>query len=219
MKTPYPTASSFVRNAGVGHHAIAVDEAQDGACQESAEDDLEPERLGESDEAGEEEEGAADADLRRRVLQPNEEIGQPHRALRPDQRERERADDEQESSEQHELRGRARRLAREEEREEDHGAEVGDRRRGDHELPEAGGSRPGVLEDGHDHAERRGDEDDRDEQRCLHLPEAVEGEREDKREPEGDGEAEGGDAHESATQPLELDLEPGEEEQEGEADE
>ena len=52
------------------HRAVLVDEREHCAREEGAEDHLEPERLGEGDEADQEQEGAAHADLRSRVLKP-----------------------------------------------------------------------------------------------------------------------------------------------------
>ena len=58
-------------------------------------------------------------------------------------------------------------VAREEEREQDHRGEVGDRGGGDHELPEGRADLVGVLEDGHEDAERGRRQHDGDEQRRL----------------------------------------------------
>ena len=61
-------------------------------------------------------------------------------------------------------------LAREEDREQDDRPEVRDRRGGDDQLTERRGDLPGVLEHGHEHAERRRAQDDRHEQRRVDEP-------------------------------------------------
>src|SRR5262249_44945443 len=61
--------------------------------------------------------------------------------------------------------------------------------------------------------------DDRHQERRLDLPEAVEREPGEQREPEGDDEPEARDADQPAAQPLEVDLEAREEEQERQPDE
>src|ERR671918_625690 len=122
----------------VRHRAVAVDEREHGPGEEGAEDDLETQRLRQGDEADEQEEGAPHTNLRGRVLQPQENGGEHHRALYTHEREHGGEGREREAAEQHELRADAGGLAREEEGQEDDGAEVRHRGRGDDQLPEVG---------------------------------------------------------------------------------
>ena len=62
---------------GVGHHPVAVDELEDGARDEGAEDRLDPEAVGQNDKGGQEQECASHSDLCRRVLKPAQRVGQP----------------------------------------------------------------------------------------------------------------------------------------------
>ena len=121
----------------MGHHPVAVDELEDGARDERAEDRLDAEPVGQDDEAGQEQECASHSDLGRRVLQPAQRVGQPPRAARADERERNRRGEEDEPAEQDRARGRAARLRGEEEREQDDGRDVRDRRPRQHGLPES----------------------------------------------------------------------------------
>ena len=82
MKTPKPIASSLRRKSRVGHRAVGVDEREHRARRERAEDHLEPELLRGGGEADEQDDRAAHADLRRRVLQPQQVGADAHRALR-----------------------------------------------------------------------------------------------------------------------------------------
>ena len=66
---------------GVGHRAVAVDERDDRAGDERAEDDLEPQLGGQRHEPDEQDEGGADADLRGGVLQAAQDLAQPPRVL------------------------------------------------------------------------------------------------------------------------------------------
>src|SRR5205085_5397299 len=79
---PEARLGELLAEVRVRHRLVAVDELEDGAGHEGAENRLEPELLREHDEADEEDEGAADADLRRGVLQAEKRAREPHRALR-----------------------------------------------------------------------------------------------------------------------------------------
>src|SRR4051794_3744419 len=101
--------------------------------------------------------------------------------------------------------------------EKDDRAEVRDRGRRDDQLPERGRDLARVLEHRDEHPERGGAEDDRDEQWRRDEPGCVKAERHDERHPEGEPEAEAREPQHLAAQLVELDLEAGEEEHEGEA--
>jgi hypothetical protein len=204
--------------AGVGHHPIAVGEREHGPGQEGSENHLEPEPLGQSDESDQEEEGAADADLRRGVLETRQHRGQPPPVLDAEKSEQERDRDQEEADQEQDLRRRAGGLAREEEGEQDHGAEVGDRGGGDDELAEVRPELVGVLEHRDDDAERGRHEDDRDEQRRVDLARRVEGDANHDGDAEREREAPADQPEPTAAKLLEFDLESSQEEQEREAD-
>ena len=152
----------------MGHGLVTVDEREQGARRKRAEDDLEPDVLSERDEANEKNEGASHADLRRRVLEAHEHSRQAPGALYTCYRQSNQHHDQREYAKQDQLAcGIGRALAGEEQRQQDDRAEVGDRCRSDHELPEVGADVVGVLEHRDDDPERRRDEDDRNEQRRL----------------------------------------------------
>ena len=107
----------------------------------------------------------ADADLRGGVLQAAQDVAQAPGVLDARDQQRDEHGDHEQPAEQDDLRRGGARLAREEEREQDHGGEVGDRARGDDELPEGRPDLVGVLEHGHEHAQRGGRQHDGHEQR------------------------------------------------------
>src|SRR5215211_6612428 len=104
---------------------------------------------------------AARADLRGRVLQAQQVRADAHRVLRPAQDGEDHPGEREQRAEQQQRRpGPA--LAGEEQRQQDDRPEVRDRRGGDDQLPEGRGDLAGVLEHRHQHAQRRGAQDDRD---------------------------------------------------------
>ena len=114
--------------------------------------------------------------------------------------------------------GAGRGLPREEQRQQDDRPELRDRRGRDHELAEAAGDVPGVLEYGENHAQRRGDEYDRDKQRRLDEPSRLQPEAENDRDHERSAEAARGEPENAPSQALDVELKPGEEQEEGEPD-
>ena len=151
----------------MGHHTIAVDQAQDGARDKGAEDDLEPEHLRQHGEADEQEEGAPDPDLGARVLKP------PQRGLKRIQpaytgQRRPDGGHQQEEAAEKEQRGPDPGLAREEQGEQDHGGKVGDGGGGDDLLAQRRFELPNVGEHGNHDAKRRGREHDRHEERGFY---------------------------------------------------
>ena len=147
-----------------------------------------------------------------------EDGGRAHRALgaRDDQGDEHR--DHEQTGQEDDLGRRRAGLAREEERQQDHGGEVGDRAAGDDELPERRAALAGVLEDGHEHPQRRGGQDDRDEQRLRGEAAGLQEEPDDDRDRQRGDEPEQREAQHLAPQPVEVDLQAGEEEQVGQAD-
>ena len=202
----------------VRHPLVAVDELQRRAREERAEDRLEPEARREHDEEREEQEGAADADLSGRVLQPDERVGKAHRALEAEDRHSDCCDEDREGDEQRELPTEAARVPGEEEREEHDRRHLGDRGARHDDLSERRRGLASVLEDRQDHAESGCREDDRDEERRLDEVARLQREADHERERKRDREAEGGHAEQLPAQPVEVDLEPGEQEQERETD-
>jgi hypothetical protein len=97
-------------------------------------------------------------------------------------------------------------LAGEEQREQNHRAEVGDRRGGDHQLTEVRACLARVLEHGHDDPERGRNENDRDEQGCVHLAARGEAERDPDSDRERDDEAACGEPELPPAQTREVDL-------------
>jgi hypothetical protein len=112
----------------------------------------------------------------------------------------------------------ARALAGEEDREQDDRAEVRDRPRRDHELPERRRALARVLEDRDQHTERRRGERDRDQQWGIDEAAGLQRARDDERDRERERVAEGGEPQHPPAQPGEVDFQAGEEEQEGEAE-
>jgi hypothetical protein len=124
-----------VAEVGVRHDLVAIGEREHRAGDERAEDHLETELRGDGREADEQDHRAADADLRRRVLEPQEVGADRAGQLRPsERRERDDAEDD-DAPDEHQGRADAA-LAGEEQRQEDDRAEVRDRARRDDELPE-----------------------------------------------------------------------------------
>ena len=203
---------------GVGHRAVAVDERDDRAGDEGAEDDLEAELGGQRHEPDEQDEGGADADLRGGVLEALQDLAQAPGVLDAGDRQRDEHGDHEQPAEQDDLRRGGARLAREEEREQDHGGEVGDRARGDDELAEGRADLVGVLEHRHEHAQRGGRQHDGHEQRLGGQAARLQRHAHDDREHERDGEAEQREPQDAPAQALEVDLQAGEEEQVGQPD-
>jgi hypothetical protein len=78
---------------------VPVDQADDGAGEESAENRLQPERLGQRDEADEHDDRQAHPDLGRRVLEAHQHIAEPHRLAGPRQHDVGRRDEQREAPE------------------------------------------------------------------------------------------------------------------------
>ena len=115
------------------------------------------------------------------------------------------------------LRSGTRALAGVEEREQDHGAELGDRGCRDHLLTPVAVGLVRVLQRHDDDAERRGDEDDRDQEGRLDQPDGVQHEGRAESEHEGDREACKRGPKQRATEPIDLDLPAGKEQKAREA--
>lgn len=81
------------------------------------------------------------------------------------EREADRSDERHETSEQHQLSSRTGHLTREEQRQEDHGGEVGEGSGADHELTERRGALARILEHRHDEPQGGRKQDDGDEDR------------------------------------------------------
>src|SRR3954469_12062818 len=114
--------------------------------------------------------------------------------------------------------GAARALAREEQRQQDDRAELRDRGRREHELTEARAGDVRVLQDREDHADRRGGEHDRDEERRLDESAGFQAEAEGDRDRERERESDRGQLEDRALQALDVDLQAGEEQQERQSD-
>ena len=83
MKKPKPTASSLRRKSGWVMACVAVEQGEDRARDEGAEDGLQPELRGDRREADKQHERAPNADLRGGVLKAQEVGADDARALRP----------------------------------------------------------------------------------------------------------------------------------------
>ncbi len=129
-----------------------------------------------------------------------------------------RDDDERERAEQDQRRGRAARVAREEQREQDDRREVGDRRARDDELSEGRPRLAAVLEHRDDDSQRRRAQRDRDEHDVVDDPDRLQARADDERDREAHREARARDAQRPPAQLVEVDLQAGEEEQERQAD-
>jgi len=95
----------------VRHRPVGVDQLEHRTGDECAENRLEPELLSEDDERSQQDEGTAHADLRGRVLQPDERGREAQRALRLRDGDPDCRDERDESAEQDELRAEPARLA------------------------------------------------------------------------------------------------------------
>ena len=186
MKTPKPIASSLRRKSGwVMARSVSASERIAPAANVPRITSS-PSCCAARGEADEQHEGAAHADLRGRVLQPQQVGADAHRALRArgPRRARRRRGRAASRSARSVAPGAA--LAGEEERQQDDRGEVGDRAAGDDELAERRADPARVLEHRDEHAQRRRAERDGDEQR--RLDEAAGAERE--RDGDRDGERE-----------------------------
>ena len=204
----------------MGHLLVAVDQREDRAGHERAEDHLEPQVLGERGERDHQHERAADADLRGRVLEAQRRCrGCAHRVLGAVTARPTTHREQHEAAEQQQLSSRCSRPR--------------GRRRCESRItapksaiepaamtswPNCEPISPASLSTGIDDAERRRRQDDRDQQRRVDRARrpSARGRRRARarrrrakptREPQH-----------APAQRVELDLEPGEEEQEGEAD-
>lgn len=194
-----------------------VEEAEQRSRREGAQDDLEPQALGQGDERDHKNHRRAHTDLGARVLQAKQVLLDARHMLG-------RADDEEgheqqarEDAEQHSGRsGPA--LAREEEGQQDYGAEVRDRGRAEDQLAELRAELSGVGQHGDDHSERGRREDDRYQQRCGDQPGQVQPEANGGCDREGDEPAQRRQTQEAPAQPAEVDLETRQEQQKCEPD-
>jgi hypothetical protein len=109
------------------HHPVLVHQPQDRACDKGPEDDLEPQNLCQDGEANQEKQGAAHPDLGARVLQVSKDHAQSSEVFDLGDRNPYGGDEHDEGPDQHKRGPDAARFPREEEREQDHGAEIGDR--------------------------------------------------------------------------------------------
>src|SRR5262249_19438502 len=160
-------------------------------------------------------ERGSDSDLRRRVLETLQYSREAHRTLNAGDRQADQQHDEREAAKQDRAGGSARRmLSGKEERQQDDRAELGERRSSDHELAEAAADAAGILERWDDHAQRRGGEDDRSEERRFDEPAGPQPETEDDGDRKRHGEAGRRNAQEPPTQSLDVELQPREEQQE-----
>ena len=103
-------------------------------------------------------------------------------------------------------------------RQQDDGREVGDARRRQRGLPHLAVDLAGVLEHRHDQAERGGGQRNRQQQRLRHPPERGEGRTGAVGQDQRHQVAEHGEAEQSSPQVVHVDLQPGQEEQERQAE-
>ena len=213
MKRPKPIASSLRRNSRwvcASSRSISFRIAPATKAPRIASN---PNPSARATKAIEQHDRAPHPDLGRRVLQPQQHRREAPPVLDPGERQRRRDGEHHEPADQQELGAGRRRLAGEEEGEQDDRAEVGDRGGDDHELTEVAPDLAGVLQHRDHHAERRGGQHDRHEQRGIHLPARLQREPGDEGEGEGDDEPAAGQLQDRPPQPLEVDLQPGQEQQ------
>jgi len=117
---------------------VGVDQPQHRSGQERPENRLETQSLGQREKCDEQQRGEPDPDLRGGVHQLGEHPLGAGAAPGPHQRHRQQHRDQRQASQQQQPRGQAGGLLGEQQRQQDHRAEVGDRRRGDDLL--AGGA-------------------------------------------------------------------------------
>jgi hypothetical protein len=145
------------------HHFVAVQQGDDRAGDERAEDHLEAEFIRDGCEANEKDDCGSHTDLSGGVLKPEQVASDAHRMLCASHRAEDHDGKYRQSTEEQKRRPDSA-FAGEEQGEQDDGAEVRDRRRCDDELAEGRGDFPRVLQHGHDDSERGGAEDDRHQQ-------------------------------------------------------
>src|SRR2546428_526862 len=197
---------------------VLVDQTQRRAGQERRKERFKAELLRQRGKRDQQDDGGANPDLGRRVLQADEQRRQPPDALEPLDAEDDQSNNDHEAGQQDQLRDRRAGLAREEQGEEDDGAEIRDGGGGDDQLAKRRRGLAGVLEHGNDQAERGGEQDDADQQRAAHQAkgkgEIAGEEREDRRA----GKAETSKAQRQSPQSVEVDLHPGEKQEKSESE-
>jgi hypothetical protein len=125
---------------------VAVDLTEHGAGKERPEDRLETDVGGEGDEPDEQGDGDPHPDLGRSVLEGDEHGVDPHAAPGPGECHGDGGDDGDEQRHRDQPARRAALGLGEQERQQQHGAEIGDCRAGDGELPDGSVGESGVLE-------------------------------------------------------------------------
>ena len=202
----------------MGHRPVGVEVVEDRPRGERAEDQLEPELLGQRHHPDQEDERPAHANLGARVLQADERGRDPAGALGLGDGDRHGRDREHEQADQDQLRVEAAGLTGEEQREQQDRGEVSDRGRGDHQLAEGRAGLARVGEHRDDDSQRGRCEDHGDQERLVGDARQVECQAGCDREREGHGEAQRGRAQEPSAQRGEIDLEARQEQQERKAD-
>ncbi len=194
----------------VGHLLVLVEQGEDRSCHEGPEDGFQPERVCDRGEAHQQNHCAADSNLGGRVLEADQILPEQAGALRGLHGQQDDRRQQHEAADQ-EQRGANPSLPREEDREQDHGAEVGDRPRRDDQLAEGGGDLAGVLQDRDQDSERGSAEDDRDQERGLDQPRRLEQGGDQDGDRKRDDERGHRHAQHLPAQLVELDLKAGEE--------
>src|SRR3954452_12257455 len=109
-------------------------------------------------------------------------------------------------------------MFREEQREQDNSGDLAERRPGDRELADGSLGGAGVLEDRDDQSERRGNEDDADQQWALDHAGGVQDDADDQSERDADSQPETCLSRPAASKVTDVYFEAGQEQQEGQAD-
>jgi len=193
---------------------VPVDEIEDRPGKKRTEDGLQTQSLGKGHEGHEQQDSDAHPDLGGGVLKPDQHGLEAHRPAEAGERQGRDDHGDQEPAEQQQLGARARRLRGEEQGKQHHRPEVGQRRRGDGLLTEVGVGLAGILQDGHDEAERSSREGDGQEKRRADPAGEAEGETGDESERQAEDESDGGEAEQAPPQSLDVDLQAGQEQEE-----
>jgi len=138
--------------------------------------------------------------------------------FQPGQRQRDDDDQHRQPGEQHDLGARAARALGEEQRQQQHGAEFGHRGPGDCELAQVLVELPGVFEDRDDQPERGRRQRHREQERTPDVSDGMEEPSGDDADRHAEEEAGAGEPQQRPAQPVQVQLETGEEEQERQAE-
>src|SRR4051812_6250687 len=192
-----------------GHHG------DHGAGQERAEDAFQAESLGQRGERDQQHHGEPDPDLGGAVLQPDQQVAESAGPAGGSDRDTGGGDDRGEGDQEDDLGAGGATGGREEQRQQHDGGEVGHAGGRDGALADRAVHDAGVFEDRNDQAQRGGGQGDGQQQRLADPAGRVERDAGGAAQYQGDQVARAGQHEHATAQPPGVDLQPGQEQQEG----